>query len=307
MSMTLVFTQILIILLYVAVGYAAGKLRLIDPEQRRYLTHLCSDLILPFTILSASSQEVGGEGFAAIGIATVLMFLIMGGTLALMLGFHRLRRSPDALRAATTSLISFPNLTFLGLPLCKALFGDIAVLYNASCMMSFNVLFFTVQSSLFTGKRAKLSSLLTVPLVSTVIMIVMLALKLHFPDPVQTAVSSIGSMITPLSLMIIGVMMSENHLIELLKEKRAYIVVLLRNLVIPLIAMLVLLVLPLQPRDKLCVLVYMACPCATLTTIYSIQTDKEPELCARSVLLSTVAFAATLPVIIAIGQRCLGV
>ena len=61
MSMTLVLQQILIIFCYVAVGLGAGKLGIINPEQRKYLTKLCSGLILPFTILSAASMEIGGE------------------------------------------------------------------------------------------------------------------------------------------------------------------------------------------------------------------------------------------------------
>ena len=68
MSMQLVFTQILVILLYVAVGFGAGKLKLISPEQRRYLSGLCSTLILPFTILSAASQEVGGKEMGSISV-----------------------------------------------------------------------------------------------------------------------------------------------------------------------------------------------------------------------------------------------
>ena len=60
-SMDIVLTQILIILLYVAVGFAAGKSGLISPEQRKYLTRICTSLILPFTILSASSQSVSGN------------------------------------------------------------------------------------------------------------------------------------------------------------------------------------------------------------------------------------------------------
>ena len=38
---------------------------------------------------------------------------------------------------------------------------------------------------------------------------------------------------------------------------------------------------------KVCLLVYLACPCATMTSIYAIQSDMEPELAARGVLLST--------------------
>lgn len=303
--MTSVFTQIGVILLYVLVGFVAGKTRLISPEQRQYLTRLCSNLILPFTVLSASSRELGARDMEQLLLATALMLAVIGGTTAVCLAVHRIRKTPAPMRAATTSLLTYPNLTFLGLPLCLALFGDLAILYNVSGMLVFNVLFFSVQYSLFTGEKFRLKNLLTPAMVSTVILIVMLLARLRFPAPVQTVVQSIGSMITPLSLIIIGVMLAENGLLSVLKEKRAYGIVLLRNLLIPLLAMLLLTLLPLDSQARICVLVYLATPCATLTVIYSIRSDMETHLCASTVLLSTIAFAATLPLIAALGSACL--
>ena len=268
MSMQLVLQQILVIFCYVAVGVGAGKLGIIDPEQRKYLTKLCSGLILPFTILSAASMELGAEGFRSLGIALGVMFLVFGLTMAGSLLLFRVFHAGDRFRAAMCSLITFPNCTFLGLPLCQALFGEIAVLYNCAALIAFNVLFFTVQLPLFTGGKINLKAILTVPTVATFGLLAMLALGIHWPGPVQTVVSSVGSMITPLSLIIIGVMLSENDLKSIFREKA----------------------------------VYLACPCATLTTIYSIQTDTHPELCARSVLFSTITFAISLPVVIAAGQ-----
>lgn len=300
--MTLVLQQILVIFCYVAVGVGAGKLGIIDPGQRKYLTKLCSSMILPFTILSAASMEVGAEGFRSLGLAMTVMFLVMGGTMGVSLLLLRAVGAEDKFRAAMTSLLTFPNATFLGLPLCQALFGQIAVLYNCASLIVFNVLFFTVQLPLFTGGKINLRAILTVPTLSTLALLAMLALGIHWPAPVQTAVSSIGSMITPLSLIIIGVMLSESDLMSLFREKAVYLVMALRNLLIPALAMLVLMAVPMDPQDKLCVLVYLACPCATLTTIYSIQTDTRPELCARSVLFSTISFAVSLPIVIAVGQ-----
>lgn len=306
MSMTLVLQQILVIFCYVAVGMGAGKLGLINPEQRKFLTKLCSSLILPFTILSASSMEVGAEGFRSLGIALGVIFLMIGGAMVGSLLACRVFHTEDKLRAAMTSLISFPNGTFLGLPLCQALFGQIAVLYNCAVVIAFNVLFFMVQMPLFTGGKMSLKAMLTVPTISTVVLLAMLLLGLHWPAPVQTAVSGIGSMITPLSLIIIGVMLSENDLLAVFREKAVYLVMLLRNFLIPAVAMLVLMCVPMDAQSKLCVLVYLACPCATLTTIYSIQTDTHPELCARAVLFSTVCFAVSLPIVIAAGQFLFG-
>ena len=307
MSMTLVLQQILVIFCYVAVGVGAGKLGIIDPEQRKYLTKLCSGLILPFTILSAASMELGAEGFRSLGIALGVMFLVFGITLAGSLTLLRVFHAEDKFRAAICSLITFPNCTFLGLPLCQALFGEIAVLYNCAALIAFNVLFFTVQLPLFTGGKINLKAILTVPTVATFGLLAMLALGIHWPGPVQTVFSNVGGMITPLSLIIIGVMLSENDLMSIFREKAVYLVMALRNFLIPVLTMLVLMVVPMDVQDKLCVLVYLSCPCATLTTIYSIQTDTRPELCARSVLFSTISFAISLPVVIAAGQFLFGV
>ena len=173
-------------------------------------------------------------------------------------------------------------------------------------MVAFNVLFFTWQSSAFTGKSFRPRNLATPGTIATALLLLMLFAGIQFPAPVQTVVSSTGAMITPLSLIIIGVMMSENRLVLILKERRAYVITLVRNLAVPLVALLILITLPGDGPSKLCQLVYMACPCATLTSIYAIQNDMEPELAARSVLLSTLAFALTLPLVIAVGMRVWG-
>lgn len=304
MSMSLVISQIIVILLYVAVGFMAGKAKLILPEQRKYLTMLCSNLFLPFTLLSATSRAVDGAAMAGMAAVTGFMFALQILVTAASLLYHRMRGASQGMTAVTTSLLAYSNCTFLGLPLCRALFGDIALIYNASMLIAFNVLFFTIQYSLFTG-RVELKNLLTPSMLSTAAMVVMLALGLHFPAPVQTVLSGVGSMVTPLTLMIIGVMLSESNLIEVLGEKRSYIVTLLRNLAIPLTAMLFMRLLPIDSNARLCVLVYAACPCATLTSIYAIKCDMEPEFCAHAVLMSTICFAVTLPLIIFVGQAYL--
>jgi hypothetical protein len=303
MSMMQVLQQVVVIFCYVIVGFAAGKLGIIDPGQRMFLTKLCSSLLLPFTILSAASMSAGAAEFRNLGIALAVLFLVFGGTMAISLLVFKLTHADKKLRTAVTGLVTFPNCIFLGLPLCTALFGEIAVLYSSAAMIAYNVLFFTVQLPLFTGGKFNLKAILTVPTIATAALLVMLATGLHWPSPLQTVISSIGSMITPMSLIIIGVMLSENDLAAIFREKQIYPIALIRNFVIPILSMLLLAFVPVDASAKLCILVLIACPCATLTTIYSIQTDTKPELCARTVLLSTILFAVSLPAVIALAQR----
>ena len=69
----------------------------------------------------------------------------------------------------------------------------------------------------------------------------------------------------------------------------------------------VMALLPLDSNLRMAVLIYVACPVANLTSVYAIQHDMEPALCARATLLSTILFAATIPVIIWLGQLVYGV
>ena len=304
LTMDVVFTQILVILLYILVGYVAGKCRLVNADQRKYLTTLCTSLILPFTIVSASNQTLTPRQIANLGLSLVLMLGLFAATTFAVTGL--LRRASRPARVTLASLITYPNCTFLGLPLCRALFGDIGILYNAVAMVAFNVLFFTWQVSAFSGSSFRLKNLATPGTIATLVLLAMLFARIQFPAPVQTVVSSIGSMITPLSLIIIGVMMSENRLGLILKERRTYAVTLLRNIAIPLISLPLIRLLPGDSAARLCQLVYIACPCATLTSIYAIQYDMEPELAARSVVMSTLCFAGSLPLVLSIGMRFLG-
>ena len=303
--MQIVFGQILIILLYVLIGYIAGKCGLVNPDQRKYLTKICTDLIMPFTVLSAVNQNITPQQMAHLGLILILLLAFYGTTTGISLIIQGLLHVPYPVKTTTASLLTYPNCTFLGLPLCLALFGEIAILYNAVALIAFNVLFFTWQYDMFTAKKFNIHNLITPPTIATVVLILMLALGLRFPQPVQTVISNTGSMISPLSLIIIGVMMSENKMVMVLKERKAYLICLVRNICIPLLYMLALKLLPFQSADKLCLLVYMACPCAALTTIYAIQNDMEPELAAHSVLMSTILFSVSLPLIVFIGTHFL--
>lgn len=307
MSMQIVFEQILVIFGYVIVGYVAGKKNLITKEQQRYLSKLVSSLILPFTVLSASSMEASGQDIVNVAIAVALLFFCMALTSAGCMLYAKIKHVPEKKRAAYTGLCTYPNCTFIGMPLCIALMGEWGTLYGAAGIIAFNLLFFTLQISLFTRKKFHPKIFLTPLNISTFVLILMLIFHVHFPRPLQTVCSNIGGITTPLALIIVGVMLADGNLLQIVTEKRAYVISLIRNLICPLIMLAVMALLPLDSNLRMAVLIYVACPVANLTSVYAIQHDMEPALCARATLLSTILFAATIPFIIWLGQLVYGV
>ena len=182
MSMQIVFEQILIIFGYVIVGYVAGKKNLITKEQQRYLSKLVSSLILPFTVLSASSMEASGQDIVNVAIAVTLLFSCMALTSAGCMLYAKIKRVPEKKRAAYTGLCTYPNCTFIGMPLCIALMGEWGTLYGAAGIIAFNLLFFTLQISLFTRQKFHPKIFLTPLNISTLVLILMLIFHVHFPD-----------------------------------------------------------------------------------------------------------------------------
>lgn len=213
MSMQIVFEQILIIFGYVIIGYVAGKKNLITKEQQRYLSKLVSSLILPFTVLSASSMEASGQDIVNVAIAVALLFSCMALTSAGCMLYAKIKQVPEKKRAAYTGLCTYPNCTFIGMPLCIALMGEWGTLYGAAGIIAFNLLFFTLQISLFTRKKFHPKIFLTPLNISTLALILMLIFHLHFPRPLQTVCSNIGGITTPMALIIVGVMLADGNLL----------------------------------------------------------------------------------------------
>ncbi len=306
MSMQIVFEQILVIFGYIIVGYAAGKLKIINKEQQRYLSKLISSLILPFTVLSASSMQVNGRDLINIAEAVALLFGCLALTSAGVLAYAKIKKLPDEKKAAYTGLCTYPNCTFIGMPLCIALMGEWGTLYGVAGIISFNMLFFTLQISLFTRQKFHPKVFLTPLNISTLVMILMLIFHVQFPTPLQTVCSNIGGITTPLALIIVGVMLADGNLSEIITEKRSYVISLIRNIICPLVMLAIMAVLPLDQNLRMAVLIYVACPVANLTSVYAIQSDMEPALCAKATILSTILFIVTIPAIIWLGQMVYG-
>lgn len=298
MSIIIAIQQVGIIFGYMLVGFIAGKLQIIRPQERLFLSKLITSITLPFTIIAATNVTMKRAVLVNLGLLTGTLFLTYVAVTGVCLVTLKMKGVSQKKQAAYTSLCVYPNSAFIGMPLCTALMGDIGTIYAAGAIAAFNVIFFTLQESLFSGKKFQLKNFVTPVNITTVLMIVMLIFGIHLPAPVQTVCSNIGGMTTPLALIIIGVMISESRLAEIIMEKRAYVLSLIRNIVVPLALLAVLKVLPLEYDVKLATLIFVACPVANLTAVYAMRFDTEAELCARTTLLSTLMFALTLPVIL---------
>lgn len=303
MSMDVVFQQVLIIFCYVFVGWVACKMGVLDGTLNKKISDLIVKITLPLSIIAAANVQPSANDLRNMALtAIILIASYIAGAIALCT-YAKVKGLSPAKRAVYSGLCVFPNSGFIGIPLCTALMGDIGTLYGAAGLIAFNSMFFTYQYMLFMPNEKIRFKLFATPLNACVVILVgMLAFGINLPTVPQTVVSNLGAMTTPLALMIVGTMLAEGDILSVIRCKAAYLLSLMRNIVLPGLLLVVLAFLPLDYEMKLATIIYAACPCANLTAVFAIQADMETELCAKTILLSTLFFMGTLPVILCLAQ-----
>lgn len=101
--------------------------------------------------------------------------------------------------------------------------------------------------------------------------------------------------VVPTSMLIIGCLLSGSPLIDVLKKPILYLITLLRCLVMPLIAAVILRFTGWNRTVCLCIVMVLGCSVATVISIFGVRYDRSPEMASKSVLQSNLLLPVTMP------------
>jgi predicted permease len=295
--------SVITLFLLMAVGFVLAKLQVLTKPTLGQMSRMLMYVVCPAIMIDILAGENRNW-------ATVRVMLIAGavlvGTYALnmiLIQFGFRKKSPEQ-RGVLRFASIYGNTGFMGIPLIQAVLGDSAMLIAVTSLVVFNISTWTHGAILLGGKeRASVKKALINPgTIGFFLAIAVFASGVKLPSPVINAVSFVGSLNTPLAMIIIGGQMAAVDLKSILKDVRLYISALLKLLVMPMISLLVLLPLGLEPVIVVAVTILAGCPTAGATSIMSEMMGKDASLAARLVTLSTIFCVITLPVVAAIAR-----
>lgn len=298
MNLSAVISQLAALFLMILAGYISARADLISPQFRQKLSSLALNTAAPCIILSSVLESESGSAdmAAAVGVG-VLFFALMIALAALLV---RVCRVPRAQRGLDQLMLVFTNVGFMGIPVVQSIYGPTGVALLSMFILIFNLCFFSYGVLLISGGL----SLNPRALLNTCIVAALLALLFgltgwHLPAPVETALSAIGAMNTPLAMMIIGASIAHSDLRAAFSSPRLYLVSLLRMAVMPLCILGIVAVLPI-PRMLAGICVALAAMpvagnCAMISDLYT----PEDMTASQAVMLTTLLSAVTLPLICA--------
>ena len=230
--------KILSLFVMMAMGFALVKAGFVKSTDSRPIAMLNLYVINPCMIISSfqvdMTQEVQ-QGFivAILGaIATQGLFLVLATVL----------KKPLKLDEVEQCSLAYSNCGNLIIPLVVMIMGQSMVIYCTAYLVVQTILLWSHGKALMRGQHGIdwRQMLLGVNMISVYIGLFLFFTGLRLPDPVQQAMSSVGSMIGPSAMIVTGMIMAGVNFRELLSFRRLPFTAIMRLVVFPLIALAIL-------------------------------------------------------------------
>lgn len=299
MDKSVVFDQVATLFLIMAVGFIARKCRFLNPEVNKGLTAILLNISAPLMAMAAfqfpfSKQRLQQAGMVfAFAVAAHLLTILLGK----LLYFRSRGETAKVLRFATI----FSNCGFMGYPVAASLFGQNGVFFTAVYVAVFHLFVWTYGTFIFTGQasRDSVKRVLLTPGVLAVIAgmgLFLFAVKL--PVPVAQTFQIVGSMTTPVSMILVGSMLADMRPADLFSGFSIYYGIAVRLLVIPLLTLVVLRQLGFTGIALGICVMTVAMPVAAMSVPLAEQNKGDAFFASRMVFLSTILSMATIPLVI---------
>jgi len=302
-----VFGQVATLFLMMAVGFILGKKKMITAAGTAEMSSLLLYVVAPGIIIDSfqTDYDPGLLKTLVLGGAVELVFFFLYAMIVKL--FFR-KDEPD-LRIPFRFGAMYGNTGFMGLPLIQAIMGDEALIFAVVSLMVFNVVVWSHGYMMMNGSAKGMSLkkiLLTPGLLAVVIGLPLFLTRTTLPGPLHSAVSFIGSMNTPLAMVVIGAQMARADLGSIVKDVKLYQASAIKLVLIPLFTAVVLLPLRHDALLYTATVILSAAPTAGITSMFAEKFGRSPERTAELVSLSTLLSILTLPVIAVMAESLAG-
>lgn len=294
----IVLRQTLTMAVYMLIGFALYKLKLITKEGTKSLSNMLVYAIIPAIVLSSFLTERTPEKVAQLGISALLAVGAL--IIAVITGRLTYGRFPLGLFAVT-----FCNCGYFGAPLVSASFGEGALFLTVAFIALHNNLQFIYGMSILSGEKMKFkpeelikNPILIATIAGLVIFFFNLSPSLH---PIVTgAIRGVASINSPLAMMVLGVYLAQTNLSELFTNPQLYQLSAVRLLLIPALTFLFLWPMPVESVMKYAVLIVASAPIGVNVAAYSDIVGGDYGYGCQMVTLCTILSIVVLPDIIAL-------
>jgi malate permease and related proteins len=294
--------QTCILFMLMAVGFGAGKARIIDDAGSKSISRLLVNFILPALIIQSMqrpfSPELRDFAFSILGVSFLSYALSfpLAWLLLKSIGAKGAERGAHAFGAI------FSNCAFMGFPVIEAILGKEAIFAASIANIPFQLLAFSIGPYMLAkaaGSTAKLgvSSFITPAACASVFGFALFFAGITIPKSISGALTILGDTTTPLSMLLIGSIVSRMDFRSAIAGPKLYVTTAFRLFLFPAALFFLLQALGLRGLLVSVPVVIAAMPVAANSAILAKAYGGDAETASSLVLVSTLISLLTIPLL----------
>ena len=280
------------------IGAWMKKKGVIDGNGKRCLSDLCINIVIPCNIFRSCLIDYEPGIFRTCGLLLLSAVLLQG--LCLVLNTFLFNRYPDTQKKVLQYCTIVPMSGFLGNPIAEGLYDRIGVLYTSIFLIPMRIIMWSVGTTYFVAgakmdRKKVLKNVLTHPcLVAIYLGLICMVTQVQLPKVLTETVRYIGSCNSALTMFIVGTILADVKLSEILNRDTLKFSV-LRLALLPAAAFSLGRLLGLDTVSLGVSVLMTGMPAGATAAIFAARYDSDAPFATKCVVSTTLLSMLTLP------------
>lgn len=290
-----VFENLFIFYVFLVVGFFFGRKEKGLQKQTGILSFFLCNLLLPCKLFANFSKN-----FTVEYIASGYKLVLAGVVLIIVLHFlskliTRFIAKDSYEKKVYEYSLTISNYSYLGYALVEGVFGETMLTNMIAFCIFYAAYSYTVGYTKLTGEWS-IKKLFNPMFVSIILGMIVGLSGLKIPEFIRSVFSLASSSVAPISMLLTGIALSVFPLKEIIKDKKSYVIVAIRLVLLPLLFFVLCKGLKVDFILPLCVIV-TALPTGLNTIVFAEKFGKPTIYGARLAFLSHLFSVVTLPLL----------
>lgn len=305
MEVSVITESVVSLFIIILVGAYGSKRKIITAKLNKGLTDILIQIALPFMILSSFIYTY--DNTIKSNVIKTFYYSLMAYIIIIFVSYLLLLPIKGDKKTILHFANVFTNTGYVGFPILNSVYGAEGVVYGSIFNMFFVILLWTYGLILYKGNfntkelKEELKKILLNPSIIAVCLgIIIMVFNIQLPGALLSSIGAIGNITGPLSMIIIGVILSNVKIKKYLRDWTIYYGIATKLIIIPAIMYFISLLVGDSSKAINTVIIMSAMPASAMTSILAESFDKEKEYAAVIVSVTTLLSLITVTVLLKI-------
>ena len=296
------FERILVLFFFILAGFSLIKLKVLPKNSAEVLSKLENNLFIPALVFSTFASD-----FTVSKISSAWkLFLLSSVICALTILFARIcvrfiSRDQFTRNIYTYGLV-FSNFGFMGNVIVSAVFPEIFLEYLIFTLPLWTMIYVWGVPCLLIPRgegniRNRLLFFVNPMFVCMLLGMIIGLFNIKLPEFISVSVDTLGSCMSPISMILTGVIVAGINIRKVIKDPSIYVVCAIRLLLLPLLGLIIFSFIKVPSVYVVCTVCALSMPLGLNIMVIPSGYGKDTSLAAASIIISHLISGITIPLI----------